>query len=278
MQLLYQITEALSYFINARLRGKVQCVERTAILQAKGSVGTAIGFRFAMAIFCRPASGLADAFPRAGVLEMGDFGLAHACEEIPGPVVGASMLGAKPIAIAIERTAARGPANTLFATAIGIALPGLPRLQRLSASQRKIVIVRYNRCHVDSFSLRPGSRADTTGGNLPYIVCFCLFGVQRIMEHNSVGVPVVDKRLQAKLEKALPGAEVEVVDDSESHRGHGGWKEGGGTHFRVRIVAPGFAGLSRLARHRLVYAALSEELAGSVHALSIQALAPGELG
>ncbi|OYW98568.1 MAG: BolA family transcriptional regulator, partial [Bosea sp. 32-68-6] len=65
-------------------------------------------------------------------------------------------------------------------------------------------------------------------------------------------------------------------DESHQHQGHGGWREGGETHFRVEIVSVAFAGKSRLERHRLVNGALAQELAESVHALAIAARAPGE--
>ena len=60
------------------------------------------------------------------------------------------------------------------------------------------------------------------------------------------------------------------------HAGHAGAHPGGESHFTVTIVSPAFEGLSRLERQRRVYAALSEELAGPVHALSVKALTPGE--
>lgn len=86
----------------------------------------------------------------------------------------------------------------------------------------------------------------------------------------------VGARLRAKLEAAFAPERLEVVDASERHRGHGGWREGGESHFDVVIVAAAFQGLSRLARQRAVHAAVAEELAGPVHALSIRAEAPGE--
>ena len=73
---------------------------------------------------------------------------------------------------------------------------------------------------------------------------------------------------------ALDPVDLEVLDESERHLGHAGWKEGGETHFRVRITAPAFAGKSRLAMHRMVNEALAAELAGGVHALAIEAKAP----
>lgn len=79
-----------------------------------------------------------------------------------------------------------------------------------------------------------------------------------------------------KLTAALDPVRLDVVDDSESHRGHGGWREGGETHFDVVAVAAVFEGKSRVARQRLVLDALAEEMAGTVHALSMRCLTPGE--
>lgn len=89
--------------------------------------------------------------------------------------------------------------------------------------------------------------------------------------------PIAEK-MQSKLEAALSPERLEIVDDSESHRGHGGFREGGESHFNVEIVAAGFAGVSRVGRQRLVFDVLAEELAGPVHALSLRCFAPGELG
>ncbi|MCE3290716.1 MAG: BolA family transcriptional regulator, partial [Caulobacter sp.] len=78
------------------------------------------------------------------------------------------------------------------------------------------------------------------------------------------------------LTSAFAPSRLEVVDDSERHRGHAGHREGGESHFNVSIESAAFAGLNRVARQRQVYAALAEELAGPVHALSVKATAPGE--
>jgi BolA protein len=68
---------------------------------------------------------------------------------------------------------------------------------------------------------------------------------------------------------------LEVIDESAQHQGHAGANESGfGTHFRVRICAARFTGLSRVACHRLVYDALREKLAQGLHALAIEAKAP----
>ena len=69
---------------------------------------------------------------------------------------------------------------------------------------------------------------------------------------------------------------LDIEDDSARHHGHAGAAPGGESHFNVVIVAHAFAGLGRVQRQRSVYAALAEELAGPVHALSVKALAPGE--
>lgn len=79
-----------------------------------------------------------------------------------------------------------------------------------------------------------------------------------------------------KLTDALQPVTIEVIDESEQHHGHGGWREGGETHFRVRLVSAAFSGKSRVERHRIVNGLLAEELKGRVHALAITAKAPGE--
>jgi BolA protein len=78
-----------------------------------------------------------------------------------------------------------------------------------------------------------------------------------------------------KLNAGLSPDYLEVIDESERHRGHGGWREGGETHFRVRITTRHFDGLSRLAQHRAVMDALENELKAGVHALAIE-IVPAE--
>jgi BolA protein len=77
-------------------------------------------------------------------------------------------------------------------------------------------------------------------------------------------------RIERKLRAAFAPAELQVVDESDLHKGHGGWREGGGTHFRVAMRAAAFDGLSRVERSRAVHRALAEELAGGVHALALE--------
>ena len=71
----------------------------------------------------------------------------------------------------------------------------------------------------------------------------------------------------------MPITSLEVIDDSERHAGHVGWRPGGGTHFKVVIVSPAFKGRSRLECQRMVNEVLKEELQGAIHALSIRASA-----
>jgi len=82
----------------------------------------------------------------------------------------------------------------------------------------------------------------------------------------------IDQRLRA----ALAPERLDVIDDSDKHRGHAGHDSRGESHFTVRIVAAAFAGMSRLQRQRAVNTALADLLAERVHALAIEAKAPGE--
>lgn len=67
----------------------------------------------------------------------------------------------------------------------------------------------------------------------------------------------------------LQPSRLEVVDESEQHRGHGGWREGGETHFRVRMASARFAGLGRVAQHRLVHQTLGD-IVPRIHALALE--------
>ncbi len=82
--------------------------------------------------------------------------------------------------------------------------------------------------------------------------------------------------LRDKLSTAFAPSELVVTDDSARHEGHSGHRHGGETHFLVKIVSPVFAGLSRVERQRRVYDLLAEELRTQIHALQIEAKAPGE--
>ena len=77
------------------------------------------------------------------------------------------------------------------------------------------------------------------------------------------------ERIRAKLEENLAPRQLDVVDDSERHRGHAGYQEGGESHFNVTISSEKLDGLSRIARHRAVHDALGKDLMGEIHALAI---------
>lgn len=86
----------------------------------------------------------------------------------------------------------------------------------------------------------------------------------------------MEDQIGEKLIRAFAPESMRIVDESERHRGHAGWREGGETHFRIYIVAQAFKGKSRLERHRMVNEALADEMAAKIHALAIHAEAPGE--
>lgn len=86
----------------------------------------------------------------------------------------------------------------------------------------------------------------------------------------------MESRIREKLVRQFEPDQLQVVNESHRHAGHAGSPGTGESHFAVAIVAAAFAGKSRLERHRLVNAALADELAGGVHALAIKAMAPGE--
>ena len=82
----------------------------------------------------------------------------------------------------------------------------------------------------------------------------------------------VTDTIKAKLADKFTPAFLDVIDESNKHFGHAGWREGGETHFRVRISTRHFDGLSRVAQQRAVMDALDAELKDRVHALAIEVL------
>ncbi|MCA0246146.1 MAG: BolA family transcriptional regulator [Proteobacteria bacterium] len=82
--------------------------------------------------------------------------------------------------------------------------------------------------------------------------------------------------IDSKLQAAFAPARLAIEDESSKHHGHAGWREGGETHFRVEIVSTAFEGQNRVARQRLVYAALKQELDAGLHALALTTLTPAE--
>jgi BolA protein len=79
-----------------------------------------------------------------------------------------------------------------------------------------------------------------------------------------------------RLNSSLGPSRIELIDDSEQHRGHGGYNPAGESHFTLLIESAAFAGKNRVERQRMVYAALGDLMRERVHALSIRASAPGE--
>lgn len=75
--------------------------------------------------------------------------------------------------------------------------------------------------------------------------------------------------IEEKLRSAFEPMLLEVVDDSEAHRGHAGFREGGNTHFNVKIRAAAFDGMSRVAQQRAIYKVLAVEFEQGLHALAL---------
>ena len=94
------------------------------------------------------------------------------------------------------------------------------------------------------------------------------------METTATG-PVATEMLR-RLSSALSPMRIELTDDSETHRGHGGYNPAGESHFTLEIESEAFAGKSRVERQRMVYRALGDLMRERVHALSIRATAPGD--
>jgi BolA family transcriptional regulator, general stress-responsive regulator len=86
----------------------------------------------------------------------------------------------------------------------------------------------------------------------------------------------IKDRITAKLTAGLEPIRLEVEDESHLHAGHSGAREGGQTHYRVKISSARFSGKGRVERHRMIYALLADEIAQGVHALALHAKAPDE--
>ena len=74
----------------------------------------------------------------------------------------------------------------------------------------------------------------------------------------------VAETMERKLTEALAPHRLKIVDESEKHKGHAGYRAGGETHFRVEVVSDAFAGQPRVARQRRVYEILAAELSGGM--------------
>ncbi|HYC63114.1 MAG TPA: BolA family protein [Reyranellaceae bacterium] len=86
----------------------------------------------------------------------------------------------------------------------------------------------------------------------------------------------VSTAIDNKLRAHFAPTRLSIEDESSKHHGHAGWREGGETHFKVEIVSQAFDGQSRVARQRLVYAALKDEFDAGLHALALTTLTPAE--
>ena len=83
------------------------------------------------------------------------------------------------------------------------------------------------------------------------------------------------EEMRTRLDAAFLPSRLEIVDDSERHRGHAGYQEGGESHWRVVIEAEALGGMSRIARHRAVHKALGADIVSRIHALELRISAPG---
>ena len=79
----------------------------------------------------------------------------------------------------------------------------------------------------------------------------------------------ITEEMRSRLTAAFAPTRLEIDDESEAHRGHSGYREGGESHFRILMRAPALADMGRLARHRAVHAALGPDLVGRIHALAL---------
>jgi BolA protein len=93
---------------------------------------------------------------------------------------------------------------------------------------------------------------------------------------NAQGTGPVATEMLRRLNSSLAPSRIELIDDSEQHRGHGGYNPAGESHFTLLIESAAFGGKNRVERQRMVYAALGDLMRDRVHALSIRASAPGE--
>jgi BolA protein len=86
----------------------------------------------------------------------------------------------------------------------------------------------------------------------------------------------VAETIRARLDAAFAPVTLEIVDESHLHAGHAGHRPGVSTHFRIAIVAQAFAAKPRVERQRMIYAVLADLMGNPIHALSLDARAPGE--
>ncbi len=85
------------------------------------------------------------------------------------------------------------------------------------------------------------------------------------------------EQIKKKLEAALEPSFLEIINESDKHIGHAGYSESGESHFKIKVVSDRFAGCSRVQRQKMIYNILCIEIKDLIHALSIEAHAPGEI-
>jgi BolA protein len=93
----------------------------------------------------------------------------------------------------------------------------------------------------------------------------------REIEGGTVKIMTLSDEIASRLRETFAPSRLQVIDESEGHRGHAGYRDGGESHWRVVISAPALASMSRLARHRAIHAAFGPEIIGRIHALAIEA-------
>ena len=185
-----------------------------------------------------------------GALRIGDLVGAHAGEEIIAGVEGADMVEAQ-------------PAPRARPVEAGAVIAGRAKLARLVATGMVAGAIAHNPSM--KAQLLCSVRQSTRLGKSAYM--------GRMAQD---GTGPVAAEIEWRLHAALSPERLAVIDDSAAHRGHAGHDPRGESHFTVEITADAFAGKSRVARHRLVNAALAELLRDRVHALAVVTRAPGE--
>src|SRR5579884_2917262 len=107
--------------------------------------------------------------------------------------------------------------------------------------------------------------------------CFVAIELHYIMPMTPQRTGPIAAEMLERLNSALSPTKLDLIDDSEQHRGHGGYNPAGESHFTLKIESPAFADKSRVERQRMVFAALGDLMRERIHALSIRAIAPGEI-
>ena len=108
-------------------------------------------------------------------------------------------------------------------------------------------------------------------------LCGSLWQFRQVKKHGKpygIRFMSVAETIEQKLQDALTISHMELIDESHKHAGHAGARPGGESHYRLLIVSPDFTGKNRVARQREIYKILRDEMAGPVHALSLDVRSP----